>query len=69
MIHYSQSGEITQTTYDKLSTDIGKIWNLQLKQLNAELKQTNTTIALLPAEKFKTLGSNVENVRQQIKSS
>lgn len=60
------SGEITQTTYDKLSTDIAKS-ELQLKQLNAELKQTNTTIALLPAEKFKTLGSNIENVGNKLK--
>ena len=60
------SGEITQTTYDKLSTDIAKS-ELQLKQLNAELKQTNTTIALMPAEKFKTLGSNIENVGNKLK--
>lgn len=60
------SGEITQTTYDKLSTDIAKS-ELQLKQLNAELKQTNTTISLLPAEKFKTLGSNVENVGNKLR--
>lgn len=60
------SGEITQTTYDKLSTDIAKS-ELQLKQLNAELKQTNTTIALLPAEKFKTLGSNIENVGNKLR--
>lgn len=60
------SGEITQTTYDRLSTDIAKS-ELQLKQLNAELKQTNTTIALLPAEKFKTLGSNIENVGNKLK--
>lgn len=60
------SGEITQTTYDRLSTDIAKS-ELQLKQLNAELKQTNTTIALLPAEKFKTLGSNIENVGNKLR--
>lgn len=60
------SGEITKTTYDKLSTDIAKS-ELQLKQLNAELNQTNTTIALLPVEKFKTLGSNVENVGNKLK--
>lgn len=60
------SGQITQSTYDKLSTDITKS-ELQLKQLNAELKETNKTIALLPAQKFKELGTQIEGVGSKLK--
>lgn len=60
------SGQITQSTYDKLSTDITRA-ELQLKQLNAELNETNKTIALLPAERFKKLGSEIEGVGNKLK--
>jgi phage-related minor tail protein len=60
------SGQITQGTYDKLSTDITKA-ELQLEQLNAELKETNKTIALLPAERFKKLGGEIEGVGNKLK--
>lgn len=60
------SGQITQSTYDKLSTDITRA-ELQLEQLNAELKETNKTIALLPAERFKKLGSEIEGVGNKLK--
>ena len=60
------SGQISQSSYDKLSTDIAKA-DLQLKQLNAELAQTNKTIALMPAEKFKTLGNSITEVGNKLK--
>lgn len=60
------TGAIKQSTYDKLATDITRT-EFQLKQLNAELKETNKTIALLPAQKFKELGTAIEGAGNKLK--
>ena len=60
------SGQIKQSTYDKLATDIART-EMQLSQLNAELEETNKTIALLPAQKFKELGTAIEGAGNKLK--
>ena len=55
-----KAGEITQTTYNKLATDITKA-ELQLKQLNSELEDTNKKIKNLPTEKFIDFGNKIQN--------
>lgn len=61
-----ETGAIKQSTYDRLANDIART-DLQLKQLNAELETTNKTIALLPAQKFKELGTAIEGVGNKLK--
>lgn len=61
-----ETGAIKQSTYDKLATDITRT-EMQLSQLNAELETTNKTIALLPAQKFKELGTAIEGAGNKLK--